>query len=223
MADRHSLPSLITPFWGAAFLLTVALLLGAGGIAVWQYLRFADATERVERAHSVLTAIDNLGSRISEAETGHRGYLLTHDSRFLQPYEQVTTDARRLSDTLRILVADDPQQRERAAELEELIAARLDEMVRVLAIDRAQGAENAVARLAAGRGRELMEEIRAAARQMSVAERSGWRRAAPKPIWPARRRWGLRSSASCWRAAWVSWAGRWCTASRRAAPSCRAS
>jgi PAS domain S-box-containing protein len=172
MADRHSLPSLITPFWGAAFLLTVALLLGAGGIAVWQYLRFADATERVERAHSVLTAIDDLGSRISEAETGHRGYLLTHDGRFLQPYEQVTTDARRLSDTLRVLVADDPQQRERAAELEELIAARLEEMVLVLAIDRTQGVENAVARLTAGRGRELLEEIRAAARQMAVAERT---------------------------------------------------
>ena len=42
----------------------------------------------------------------------------------------------------------------------------------MLAIDREQGSESAVARLAAGRGRELMEEIRAAARQMAVAERS---------------------------------------------------
>ena len=45
-------------------------------------------------------------------------------------------------------------------------------MATVLAIDREQGSESAVARLAAGRGRELMEEIRAAARQMAAAERS---------------------------------------------------
>ena len=127
MANRQSLPSLITPFWGAAFLLTVALLLGAGGIAVWQYLRFAEASDRVERGHSVLTAIDTLGSRISEAETGHRGYLLTHDARFLRPYEDVTADAQRLNGLLQMLLVDDAQQRERAAQIEALIGARLDE------------------------------------------------------------------------------------------------
>ena len=163
MADRASLPSLITPFWGVAFLLTVALLLGAGGIAVWQYLRFAGASDRVERAHNVLTIIDSLTARVSEAETGHRGYLLTHDSRFLGPYESVTADTRRLSNELRVLAAEDPQQLQRAAELDALIVARTDEMARVLAIDRGLGAASAVERLAAGRGRELMNEIRAAA------------------------------------------------------------
>jgi PAS domain S-box-containing protein len=171
MAARVSLPSLITPFWGAAFLLTVALLLGAGGIAVWQYLRFADASDRVERAHNVLTTIDSLASRVSEAETGHRGYLLTHDSRFLRPYENVTADTQRLVAELRTLAADDSQQLQRAAELEALIVARTDEMARVLAIDRGQGAASAVERLAAGRGRELMDEIRDAAAQMARAER----------------------------------------------------
>ena len=201
MAERSSVPSLITPQWGAAFLLTVALLLGAGGIAVWQYLRFAEASDRVERAHTVLTLIDNLSSRVSEAETGHRGYLLTHDSRFLRPYENVASDTRKLSETLRVLVADDPPQRERAAELDELITARADEMARVLAIDRDQGPSNAVASLAAGRGRELMDEISAVAARMTAAERT------PKPNWLATPHWVLRSSASCLPAVWAFWAG----------------
>jgi PAS domain S-box-containing protein len=172
MADRRSLSSRITPFWGAAFLLAVALLLGAGGIAVWQYVRFAEATESVQRAHNVRILVDSLASRVNEAETGHRGYLLTHDSRFLRPYDNVTAETRRLSDELRVLVGDDPAQRQRAAELDRLIVERADEMARVLAIDRDQGAASAVAHLAAGRGRELMEEIRDAATQMAATERT---------------------------------------------------
>jgi PAS domain S-box-containing protein len=170
--ERKSLASSFSPFWGVAFLVAVALLLGAGAIAVWQYLRFAQASERVERAHGVLAAIDALATRISEAETGHRGYLLTHDPRFLRPYDNVTVDVRRLSENLRARVADSAEQLEAASALDELILSRLKEMEAVLAIDRERGPRDAVARLAAGSGRQLTDEIRTTAARMTALTRS---------------------------------------------------
>jgi PAS domain S-box-containing protein len=170
MAGRHSLPSLITPFWGAAFLLAVALLLGAGGIAVWQYLRFAGASERVEDAHRVLETMGVLSSRLSEAETAHRGFLLTSEAAFLEPYHTVSIDARRLTDALVVHAANNPPQAELVHQLEDLVAVRLGEMARVLAIDSAEGREAALTRLTTGPSRELIVQVRDASAAIAAGE-----------------------------------------------------
>jgi PAS domain S-box-containing protein len=148
------------------------LLLAAGGLAVRQYIRFSAAANRVEHTYRVLQAIDDLQTRVVDGETALRGYLLTHDTAFLGPYEAVGAQAAALADQLVTLVADDATQRERAAELRTVVAVRVAEMANVHAADAAGGLDGGAARLAEGRGREQMDRARAIAAEMRTVETS---------------------------------------------------
>src|SRR5262245_56925733 len=78
----------VSPGWRWAFVVAIALLLLAGGIAIHQYLRFSDASSRIDRTHQVLNAIDALLAHLLDTETGARGYLLTGNDSFLAPYTE---------------------------------------------------------------------------------------------------------------------------------------
>ena len=83
----NSRPDIPSHAWRWPFLLAIAALLLSGGLAVLQYSRFADASALVEHTYEVLESIDLALTRLVDAETGHRGYLLTKHRDFLQPYE----------------------------------------------------------------------------------------------------------------------------------------
>lgn len=72
----------------------------------------------------ILYQTSQILSATQDIETGQRGYLLTLDNTFLQPY---TAGKKRLPDyvsQLRVLAADSPEQQTRLATLETLVAER---------------------------------------------------------------------------------------------------
>ncbi len=71
----------------------------------------------MDRLHDVLSDMQN-------AETGQRGYLITHQDRFLGPYKAGLARARSDLDALNVLVVDNPEQRTRTKALRSLIEAR---------------------------------------------------------------------------------------------------
>ena len=73
-----------------ALLAGVVLLVALGVVAL--FLSFRQIKEAADaRAHSyaVITSADALLSALKDAETGQRGYLLTGDEAFLEPYMAV--------------------------------------------------------------------------------------------------------------------------------------
>src|SRR5688572_21802056 len=95
--------------------LGVALpLLALLGIGVLSYRTVEDLREQsrlVVHTHRVLESIAQLHASLVEAETGVRGFALTGDERFLEPYnEGVRTVAAELKE-LRSLIADPGVQR----------------------------------------------------------------------------------------------------------------
>ena len=78
------------------------------------------ASNGIDRTHQVLSSIDGLLSRLLDAESGARGYLLTGGAPFLAPYAAAEPRVATASAELVALVADDPLQRERAQRLADL-------------------------------------------------------------------------------------------------------
>ncbi|MCC7243129.1 MAG: hypothetical protein IT180_14470 [Acidobacteria bacterium] len=72
MAQRSAfaLGTVSAPAWRALFALAVGLLLIAGGFASWIYVRFSDASTRVEHTYQVLDQVDDLVARVVAAEAG---------------------------------------------------------------------------------------------------------------------------------------------------------
>ncbi|HEY0105945.1 MAG TPA: CHASE3 domain-containing protein [Rhizomicrobium sp.] len=109
-------------------LAAVPLFLVLAGVA---YLTVAFAqNERAEQGWVVHTyqVIDSLRAVLADAadaETGERGYLLTHKPGYLQPFHAAKLRTARDLDRFEFLTRDNPQQQKRAGALRGLVEGRL--------------------------------------------------------------------------------------------------
>ena len=126
----------------------------------------ADAAARrraAERAYvhtlDVLIATGELATAVNAALRGERGYLLTHDPRFLQPYEKARRDIPRMTDRLAALTRDNPRQRANLAALRVRMRSYLDLLA--LSVDLERSGRTAEARriVRAGLGRSRIEGV----------------------------------------------------------------
>jgi len=98
----------------------VALLLVAG-LLLWQVNDLLESSEWVAHTNQVIMQADRSFVLLIDMETGLRGYLLTGDLRFLQPYKEADHKIDRAFDQVRTLVSDDHAQLVRMDELGPLV------------------------------------------------------------------------------------------------------
>ena len=154
-------------------LLVVALV----GLMLWSLDELRESRRTVERTYQVQASLERAFSRVKDAETAARGFLLTGEERYLAPSAGARADVGRELVTLRRLVTD-PVVRARVDALEPLVARRFDVIERNVARRRAGPLTAAAADSLADRGKAVMDSLRAvvaatAERQRAVlAERS---------------------------------------------------
>lgn len=110
-------------------LLAVIPLFVVTAVVAYYSVQFA-ADERAEQGWVVHTyqVVDRLKDVLSDAqnaETGQRGYIITREDRFLDPYRVGIAKARSNLASLRALTADNPSQHARAEKLAALLEARI--------------------------------------------------------------------------------------------------
>ena len=140
-------------------LILMLLPLIIAGISCWNTQLVHKNSRWVAHTHEVVSAIDALLLTTQEAETGQRGYLITEDDAYLEPFRNAVSKVHLQIARLRELTADNPDQQTHIKMLEEQIAARFKELQRI--IDLRKGEGFAVARDALlGKGNHEMEAIR---------------------------------------------------------------
>lgn len=124
-------------------------------------------------AHSqhIISELDEALSELREAESGQRGFLLTHDARFSPHFDTRVADAGRRLATLERLTTDNPAQHARAATLHRLVAQRVAILRETLALARAGQFARAERIVAQGQGRALMAQVDALAGELLQTER----------------------------------------------------
>jgi len=151
-----------TAFVRRMVLLGSALLL----IAILQLLperdfqRARDAEHMVEHTLRVLRASELLLATVEAAEAGQRGYLLTGDNRFLQPYDAAVSNQFPARRDLRQLTRDNSGQQVRVAKLDTLVESRFSGLSHIITLYRTEGQSAAAAAVANDEGRRVMNEIR---------------------------------------------------------------
>jgi signal transduction histidine kinase len=76
-----------------------------------------EAEARAQHSDDVLVLTNRLERLVVDLETGERGFLITAQEDFLQPWRAAQADFPKQAQTLERLVADDPGQRTRAREI----------------------------------------------------------------------------------------------------------
>lgn len=152
------------------FGLAAAILVAIGGVAYWSITKLTESSRQVQNTEAVNNELHALLVDLNEAETGQRGYLLTQDRDYLQPYLKAQNSVRRNLQDLRQLTADTPRQQQRLNTLTPLIDERLNLLVDILSLQERGQAEAALQLLQTNREQALMAEIRSLVSQMRVEE-----------------------------------------------------
>jgi signal transduction histidine kinase len=147
----------------------VVLILGA---TTFDGLRRArDSRARVTHSRDVIDRSQSMFSALQDAETGERGYALTGDPRYLEPYESGIATLRTDTAALRALTRDNPGQQARLDSLIALIRERTNVLASAIVIRRTVGFDSAVSVIRSGRGKSVMDSIRAIDGDMMAIER----------------------------------------------------
>lgn len=114
------------------------------------------------RKHTVIVmnASERLLSGMKDVETGQRGYLLTGDETYLEPYLLAQKDITDQLAQLRVLTQDNPVQQHRLDELSPLISSKLAELAQTIALNRNQQHEDALKIVHSNIGKDTMDSIR---------------------------------------------------------------
>ncbi|WP_287127514.1 CHASE3 domain-containing protein [Candidatus Cyanaurora vandensis] len=94
-------------------ILPVVLMLLLTGVLLWQLSYLFTVTQRVEQTDQVIVRMYLLLKRSIDMETGVRGYLLTGELDFLEPYEFGRKKIPPVVDELQLLLQENSTQRER--------------------------------------------------------------------------------------------------------------
>ncbi len=132
---------------------------GAVAFANLQTLR----RDNLKLVHSgdVLVALGGLLSSMQDAETGQRGFLLTNNETYLQPYDRAIVAVPERLDALFALTSDNPAQQANIAALKPCISAKLAELKATIGVDKTQGPQAALAIVNSNRGKADMDAVRA--------------------------------------------------------------
>ncbi len=116
----------------------------------------------------VLQQVDDTLSAIKDAETGQRGYLLTGDASFLEPYTNGVSELKPQLEALRHLGETGELPKDKVERLIDLAQQKLDELDKTIRIRKEQGASSAQPMAEYRRGKEIMDQIRAEVQQIQA-------------------------------------------------------
>lgn len=139
------------------FLLLLAVAVGSIWLAVGNH-RFNEAV-----AHTLQVRSDayRLLTLMQDAESGQRGYLLTGNPAYLRPYLIGSSEAPAAAERLQVLVASSEVQTASMSKMRQLIAQKLAELARTVALRKNGEAEAALKIVNDDSGNTYMEQFRA--------------------------------------------------------------
>jgi PAS domain S-box-containing protein len=155
-------------FWG--FVGAAAFLAFAAWESYRSTKRFAEADAQQNHTYEVLNTLSETVARIVDAESGQRGFLLTGDEAYLEPYRTAIKNLDRVTNKLKILTSDNPNQQRRRGILEPLVEKKLAELQRTIDLRKNENLAAANRMVVEGSGKQWMDQIRALVGEMASEE-----------------------------------------------------
>ena len=147
------------------------MLLAANTVISYRNILMLIEHERsVRYTHQVLVELEGLLSTLKDAETGQRGYLITGEEQYLEPYQAAIIKIDAQVNALQQLSADDPNHWQQMVALKAAIASKLTELQQTIQLRRTQGFEAAQQIVRTNQGKQIMDRIRQQVADMEVEE-----------------------------------------------------
>ena len=150
----------------AAVVLLTILLSVVGFELINEFRSNRTVRAEIDRSYETRSQIQSVFSLLQDAETGQRGYVITRDDRFLEPYDNATRRLGRQLQVLNTLFEAQPEQAENFTRLEALASRKLQIMQTGIEARESEGLEAGIAVVSSGQGKLVMDDVRTLVGQM---------------------------------------------------------
>ncbi|NGP18323.1 sensor histidine kinase [Devosia aurantiaca] len=143
--------------------LAIWISLGLICLAAFSALTLMQGIDRqlrdVTETYAVRNVARELSQSLSQAEASQRGFLLTQNPEFLEPYRLAVSSIDQRVEALLQMTADDVDQTGRVRSIAGDISGKMAEMARTVALVQAEREDEAQSLVASGMGARLMSEV----------------------------------------------------------------
>jgi len=153
------------------FAVSSTFLVAIGIAGYWSITVLIATAGSVTHTQRVLEHVVGLVSQMKDAETGQRGYLLTGDPAYLEPFQSALSGAPQVLSELRTLTVDNPAQQARINQADGLVASKFNELKRTIELRKNGHADEAMKIVLSGEGKKIMDALRAVCDQIGHEER----------------------------------------------------
>jgi PAS domain S-box-containing protein len=154
------------------FLMTGAMVVASIFIAFWFGNLVLDAHAREQVRRDGITRLEELESVVKDAETGQRGFIITGDESYLQPFSQASERLPKDVEELRRFPWIDISPDE-IGRITQLIEQKMAELRSTIELRRSGGFDAVAAVIRDGAGKQLMDKLRAELGQLKERQVSG--------------------------------------------------
>lgn len=155
-----------------AGLATTLLVLVVGGASYFAVRRSTHAGELVAHTDSVLIEREKLLSGLKDLETGARGFVLTANPDFLEPFNDGQPRVKESLSKLRALTADNPLQQTRLDTLESVSGDAIRMSAQLVKYRETNGYETARALISTGQSKGVMDHAATILSSMETTEQT---------------------------------------------------
>ncbi len=150
----------------------IILLIVTGTVTLRNIQRLWTDSSVIEGSHETLNLIDALEFSLTKAETGQRGYIITGDETYLEPYESASNELDDLTRRLHERTKDDPGHAKALEQLTPRVAQKRAELIGTIEIRRSQDMDTAREIVIGNFGKHAMDGVREHLATMRKVEES---------------------------------------------------
>ena len=150
------------------FIALLLLLVLDAGMSLHTQVQLRASQARIVEVAGIRIELRALLAAYVDAETGARGFLLTGEESYLQPYDAALATLARSDLRMKSLLAPEKELAELRARIDTLGSQRMEALERLIAERRTHGPEASLAALRQSRGKGLMDDIRALAAKLDA-------------------------------------------------------
>jgi CHASE3 domain sensor protein len=138
----------------------LAVLLVINWLSYHSVTMHTETAYHINRIHTILEKLDNIVSLVKDAESGQRGYIITGNELYLEPYNAAIESIPMEIKELQKLTSNDPEQQNKIDLLQFFIDEKLAGLKERVQLRRTKGFEPAAEQVRNGKGRLTMDKIR---------------------------------------------------------------
>lgn len=153
------------------FSVSTLILLVTSAASYFSLQKTLESVALVNHTNEVLIEAENMISIVKDAETAQRGFLLTHDDRFLEPYNGAYEKASASVNKLKLMTNDNEAQQINMAKAEKVMNDRFERLEETIELDH----KNTLSALNTGqlnmvKGKVIMDQLRAIVNEIKTEE-----------------------------------------------------